>query len=81
VASIVQIGLLALWGMHGPGDSGIEIEALSAAPYRVSGGNALVQISLPPTVEPQSILSVQLDGRDISGEFRPVGSGGVLLGS
>jgi hypothetical protein len=50
--------------------AGLRIESLSTAADFVSGGDALIRIDLPPGV-PASDLIISLDGRDISGSFRP----------
>lgn len=47
----------------------LQILTLSAAPDRVTGGDVLVRIE-PADSQP---LTVQLNGRDITGSFRPVG--------
>ena len=52
-----------------PGPSGVAIQALSTDASRVTGGDVLVQITVPPsTAQP---VKVTVAGRDISDAFRP----------
>ena len=57
--------------------NGIEIVTLSSRPDTVSGGDVLVRIDLPRGA---AAVNVQLNGRAVTGAFRPVGDGGSFMG-
>jgi len=57
----------------------LEIHCLSTRPDMLSGGEALVQISMPESPSSGEI-AVSLDGRDITKEFRPSNELGGLIG-
>ena len=56
------------------------IDALSAKPHLVSGGDLLVRISMPPESVGVSDLAVTVDDRDLSAAFRPEDGREALLG-
>ena len=55
-------------------DSAVQIRTLSGAPDRVSGGNALVEITAPAGAK------VSLNGGDISSSFHPGAKPGTMMG-
>ena len=61
------------------GAQALEIRAVSTHPETVSGGEALVQISVPRAVAPDR-LTVTLNGRDVRAAFRAAAQPHVLLG-
>ena len=56
-----------------------EITVLSARPDQVSGGDALVEVSVPPRVDPDDV-TVSLGGTDITDAFAPEGDDRTLVG-
>ncbi|GIJ27357.1 hypothetical protein Vqi01_25190 [Micromonospora qiuiae] len=66
-----------------PANAGIDrtfdVEIVSTRADMVSGGDALVRIGVPRNVPPHQV-KVHLDGRNLTGRFRPVGDGRTLLG-
>lgn len=55
----------------GPGGGGrLTVTVLSGRPDTVTGGNALVRVAAPARV-PLDRIRVRVDGRDVTGEFRP----------
>ena len=56
------------------------IDALSAKPHLVSGGDLLVRISMPPESVGVSDLAVTVGDRDLSAAFRPEDGREALLG-
>jgi uncharacterized tannase-like protein DUF6351 len=58
-------------------DNGFDIVTLSSRPDTVSGGDVLVRVDLPPGIPSPSVL---LNGRTVTGAFRPVGNGQSLIG-
>ena len=60
----------------------VEIKVLSTRADLVSGGDALVQVLLPADAQP-SAVRVDVDGRDVTGEFAQRSNGkfeGLLYG-
>jgi hypothetical protein len=57
----------------------LTMTVLSSRPDMVSGGDALLEIKLPPSAEAQK-LSVALNGRDVSGAFHPNSARRALVG-
>jgi hypothetical protein len=58
------------------------IEVLSSRPDSVSGGDALIQVKLPPGIGKQG-FTVTADGRDVSSHFEETGKGtyvGLITG-
>src|ERR1700680_2386272 len=53
-----------------PGLSRIAIQTLSTDASRVTGGDVLVQIMVPPSTPVQSV-KVTVAGRDVTDSFRP----------
>ena len=58
---------------------GINITSLSSRPDAVSGGNALVRISVPSGI-PLAEIMVLLNSQDVTSSFQPEASGNSLLG-
>lgn len=64
---------------RGPGQT-LELTVLSSRPDTVTGGDALVEVALPPGLPPGAV-EVRAGGRDVTGAFRPVpGRPGALRG-
>jgi hypothetical protein len=57
----------------------VEIRTLSNRADLISGGDALVEVSLPDNLKPEK-LALRLNGRDVRGQFRYVSSGHRLVG-
>ncbi|MCO5106927.1 MAG: DUF6351 family protein [Burkholderiaceae bacterium] len=57
----------------------LSITSLSSRPDIVTGGDALLQVSLPTGKDPTKI-TVQLNGQDVTGKFRVQPDGTTLLG-
>ena len=55
----------------------VTIKVLSSDPGRISGGDALVEVTAPPSAK---TAVVTLDGKDISSVFQPSGIPGRFLG-
>jgi hypothetical protein len=62
----------------GPGPSRVAIQTLSTDASRVTGGDVLVQITVPPNA-PEHSVKVTVAGRDVSDQFRTV-SANTLMG-
>src|SRR5688572_22202173 len=66
-----------------PLDNGdlVQVRTLASRADLVSGGDAFVEIVLPTGVDPAAVR-VSVDGRDVSGDFRPGGPGlrGLVTG-
>jgi hypothetical protein len=60
-------------------NQGINITTLSSRPDIVSGGTALVRVSVPSGV-PLTALTLLLNSQDVTGAFQPEASGNSLLG-
>jgi hypothetical protein len=60
-------------------NSGLDVRSISTRPDMVSGGEALVQITVPTNLSPNGI-TVALNGGDVTGEFHPGQDPGSLLG-
>jgi hypothetical protein len=60
------------------GDNHFSVEVLSSKPYMVSGGDALVRVTVKKKVSLGDVR-VELNGADITGAFRATG-GGTLTG-
>src|SRR5262249_23646027 len=60
-------------------DDGFKIRTLSTRPDRVSGGDVLVEVSVPHEGRHHRVI-ISLNGRDIPPAFRPGGSPGTLVG-
>ena len=76
------VAVLALLASAVPGYASpppLTITALSNAPDRVSGGDVLVRITVPPGV-PFSDIKVTLNDTDVTGVFVPESSGHSLIG-
>ncbi|RIV40581.1 DUF6351 family protein [Micromonospora radicis] len=56
-----------------------DVEVVSTRADMISGGNALVRVDVPRNVPPHQV-KVHLGGRNLTGQFRPVGDGRTLLG-
>jgi hypothetical protein len=59
------------------GDNGYQIDVLSSRPYMISGGDALVRVTVKKNVA-ASAMRVKLNGADVTSSF--VASGGTLTG-
>ena len=59
--------------------SGFEIRTMSARPDLISGGDALVQITVPATLAADK-LSVAVNGRDVSAGFKLSAQPNTLVG-
>ncbi|WFE43067.1 DUF6351 family protein [Verrucosispora sp. WMMD1129] len=77
VSSSAPAGAAPLTGKGG--DRGFDVTVVSGRPDMVSGGDALVRVTVPRTVAPHRV-KVRLDGRDVTGRFRPAGDKRTLLG-
>ena len=64
---------------HDDGDDGFRIRTLSTRPDRVSGGDVLVEVSVPHEGRHHRVI-ISLNGRDITSAFRPGASPGTLVG-
>jgi hypothetical protein len=76
------VAVLALLACALPGYASpppLTITALSTAPDRVSGGDVLVRIAVPPSVA-FSDVKVTLNDSDVTGVFVPEASGHSLIG-
>jgi hypothetical protein len=60
-----------------PGLSRIAIQTLSTDASRVTGGDVLVQIMVPPSTPVQSV-NVTVAGRDVTDSFRPAASNAMV---
>jgi hypothetical protein len=81
-AGIASVGAPA--GAAGPDQAGppgdtFEVEVLSSRPDQVSGGDALVQVTVPRTV-PLNQVIVSVDGRDVTDSFSPGDAPRSLVG-
>src|SRR6185295_1681521 len=56
----------------------VQIKTLSTDASRVTGGDVLVQVSLPETTRAQPRIAV--DGRDVSSAFQPASAPHTLMG-
>ncbi len=83
VARVVLAAVLAAGSgaciVHGDDGTGedYELRVLSGRPDMVTGGNVLVGVGVPPGTDPAA-LRVTLDGRDVTGAFRPAAGGGLV---
>src|SRR6202171_3179753 len=84
IGLVVSLSATRALGGHEEGDRDdrdgrrrIEIRTLSTHPDRISGGDVLVQISSPPS--PRA-MAISLNGRDVSGSFRPGEAPETLVG-
>ena len=50
-------------------NNGFEIKTISARPEFVSGGDVLVQVTVPATIAAEKV-AIAVNGRDVSGDFR-----------
>lgn len=80
LALLALVGTIAVAAMQttAPGGS-IGLQALSTDASRVTGGDVLVQVALPPGANAQS-LNVTLAGRDVTGVFRAGATPATLTG-
>lgn len=71
LAGIMLIGLSSCGG-GGDDDPGIAptVQLLSSLPDYVTGGNALIDIGVPTTVNNDRPLKVSLNGNDVSAQFK-----------
>ena len=71
LAGIMLIGLSSCGG-GGDDDPGIAptVQLLSSQPDYVTGGNALIDIGVPTTVNNDRPLKVSLNGNDVSAQFK-----------
>ncbi len=69
--------LVACGGGGGSGDSPLALKTLSNRADLVSGGDAMVEVTLDPDT-PMSSLKVTVGNRDVTSAFRPVGAGRVV---
>src|SRR5215469_12198165 len=81
LSCLVVAGLLS--GLHSTAvaqaDPGIRITTLSSRPDIVSGGTALVRISVPSGVPLTSVM-VLLNSQSVTNAFQPEATGNSLLG-
>ena len=75
---VLAISISLLASLEAAGQN-LEIRTVSTRPDMVSGNDALVRIDLPPNV-PAQALNADLDGHDITDDFRRTGTMGSLLG-
>jgi hypothetical protein len=61
------------------GDKDFKIEVLSSRPYMVSGGDALVRVTVKNNVS-LSDVRIGLNGNDVTGVFRAAAGAGTLTG-
>lgn len=73
---VALFGYVALPGKSSPG---ISLMILSSRGDMVSGGDALIEVALTGNVSPQKI-SVMVNGKDATSEFRPDATGKSLIG-
>ena len=77
IVSILLIALTAgLAAASASAADALTITVVSTDPARITGGDALVDI----TTQSQDALSVSLDGRDVSNAFKPANRSGHMLG-
>ena len=75
IASLIGVSLAALaWSQSARSQESAKIKVLSSQPDRVSGGDALVEIS------GSSGLAVSLNGKDDTSAFHPGAKPGTLVG-
>lgn len=81
IGMAVALGLCAdpVTAQTGAAPATFEIRTVSTRPDTVSGGEVLVQITVPRPVAPDR-LSVTLNGRDVRSAFRPGAQPQLLLG-
>ena len=72
IRCLVAAALFAVAAPAHAAEGQVEIEVLSNRADLVSGGDALVQVTLPPNA---SELKVDVDGRDVTKAFNPKGDG------
>lgn len=77
-AALVAGSAHALLGA-GPTSGGVQIKTLSTDASRVTGGDVLVQLTLPENASAQSIR-VAVGGRDVTEAFRPEANPHTLMG-
>ncbi len=65
-------------GAQSPGGK-VEIKSLSTDPSRVTGGDVLLQITLPDGTAASSV-KVAIDSRDVTGAFKPAPNSHALMG-
>jgi Tannase-like family of unknown function (DUF6351) len=75
---ILAISILLLASLGAAGQN-LEIRTVSTRPDMVSGQDTLVRIDLPLKVSAPAVAA-DLDGRDITNDFRRIGTTGSLLG-
>jgi hypothetical protein len=78
---VLVVGLLSGLSAAPRADTnhGINITTLSSRPDIVSGGTALVRVSVPSGV-PVSVLTVLLNSQNVTSSFQPEASGNSLVG-
>src|SRR5215467_12357478 len=67
------------WGRH-HGDKDFKIEVLSSRPYMVSGGDALVRVTVQDRKVSLGSVRVELNGHNITGAFRTDAAARTLTG-
>ena len=60
-------------------DPAVQVSVVSSRPDMVSGQDALIQVTLPPSVAPNK-AKITVNGQDMSSAFHPSSSAGILLG-
>ena len=70
-ASITGLVLLAGMGAAPASAAGeVELDVVSSRPDVASGGDSLVQVTIPPSVDPANVR-IALAGSDVTGQFKP----------
>lgn len=81
-AMTVALGVLLMWGSVASAQQqgqDVQIRVLSGRAELVSGGDALVEVTLPPNASAAD-ASITVDGRDVKAAFRGGDSAGSLVG-
>ncbi|HET9287592.1 MAG TPA: DUF6351 family protein [Gaiella sp.] len=79
VAALLATGLATAATGPPAGNQGqLQVRVVSSPPALVSGGDARVEVTVPPSV-PFSAVEITVDGNDVSGAFAPDSEGGHQL--
>jgi hypothetical protein len=79
LAAVLLNTLALAWGAETLSPNQIAVKTLSTDPTRITGGDVLVEVSLPSGVAPDSI-KVTAGDRDVTAAFRPGTAPNTLMG-
>jgi hypothetical protein len=79
LATAAAVAALAAGPAHGAATQEFEVKVLSSPPEMVTGGDALVQVTIPRNVPPAKV-TVDVDGRDVTGLLTLDASARTLTG-